>query len=81
MRAYSIPVEPASVRVCVHPPCVTTLKYEYFHNHQADYNQILTEVSFGMGEKAARRFGPDRIRTLVSMATDSFNRVIMKKIL
>ena len=30
---------------------------------------------------AALGFGPDRIRTLVSMATDSSNRVIMGKIL
>ena len=34
------------------------------------------------GEKAALGFGPDRIRTLVSMATaDSFHRVIMGKML
>ena len=32
-----------------------------------------------MGEKAALGFGPDRIRTLVSMATDSSHRVIMGK--
>ena len=31
------------------------------------------------GEKAALGFGPDRIKTLVSMATDSSHRVIMKK--
>ena len=30
---------------------------------------------------AALGFGPDRIRTLVSMATDSSHRVIMAKIL
>ena len=33
------------------------------------------------GGKAALGFGPDRIGTLVSMATDSFHRVIMGKIL
>ena len=33
---------------------------------------------WGMG-KAVLGFGPDRIRTLVSMATDSSNRVIMEK--
>ena len=33
---------------------------------------------FGFG-KAALGFGPDRIRTLISMATDSFPRVIMEK--
>ena len=33
------------------------------------------------GGKAALGFGPDRIGTLVSMATDSSHRVIMGKIL
>ena len=33
------------------------------------------------GGLAALGFGPDRIRTLVSMATDSSHRVIMGKIL
>ena len=32
-----------------------------------------------VGGKAASGFGPDRIRTLVSMATDSSHRVIMGK--
>ena len=32
-----------------------------------------------MGKNAALGFGPDRIRILVSMATDSSNRVIMGK--
>ena len=30
-------------------------------------------------EKAALGFGPDRIKTLVSMAADSFHGVIMEK--
>ena len=34
-----------------------------------------------VGGKAATCFGPDRIRTLVFMATDSSHRVIMGKIL
>ena len=34
-----------------------------------------------VGGKAALGFGPDRIRTLVSMATDSSHRVIMGKTL
>ena len=33
------------------------------------------------GEKDAQSFGPDRIRTLVSMETDSSHRVIMGEIL
>ena len=32
-----------------------------------------------VGGKAALGFGPDRIRTLVSMATESSHRVIMEK--
>ena len=32
-----------------------------------------------VGGKAAFGFGPDRMRTLVSMATDSSHRVIMGK--
>ena len=32
-----------------------------------------------VGGKAASGFGPDRIRTLVSMATESSHRVIMEK--
>ena len=38
------------------------------------------EHHFG-GGKAAFGFGPDRIRTLVSMATDSSHRVLMGKFL
>ena len=34
-----------------------------------------------VGGKDALGFGPDRIGTLVSMATDSFHRVIMGKML
>ena len=34
-----------------------------------------------VGGKDALGFGPDRIRTLVSMATDGFHRVIMEKML
>ena len=34
-----------------------------------------------VGEKTALGFGPDRIGTLVSMATDSSHMVIMGKIL
>ena len=34
-----------------------------------------------VGGKDALNFGPDRIRTLVSMATDSSHRVIIGKML
>ena len=68
-----------SVRLCVRAS-VNTFKHEYLRNQQADYNQILSEASFGW-IKAALGFWPDRIGTLVSMATDSSHRVIMGKIL
>ena len=45
--------------------------------------KILSEASWGGGGggggKAALGFGPDRIKTLVSMAKDSSHRVIMEK--
>ena len=37
------------------------------HKQLADHNQILSEASLG-GGSATSSFGPDRIRTLVSMA-------------
>ena len=70
-------LELASVRPLV-PACVHTFKHEYLRDQQADYNQILSEVSLGWG-KVALGFGADQIRTLVSMATDSSHRVIMGK--
>ena len=71
-------LELASVRACV---CASTLS-----------NMNISETSWPMvikfhlehhwgGGLAAYGFGPDRIRTLVSMATDSSHRVIMGKIL
>ena len=75
--AYSIPVEPASMCASVRP-CVNTFKHEYLCNQLADRNEILSEASLGWG-KASVGFDPDRIRTLVSMATDSSHRVIMGK--
>ena len=78
--AYIIPVEPASVcvYVCV---CVSTL-----------LNMNISETCWPIttkfylkhhwgGEKAPLSIGPDRIGTLVSMATDSSHRVIMGKML
>ena len=76
-------VEPAFVRLSVRlsdRPSVNTFKLEYLRNQKADRNQILSEASMGWG-KTALSFGPDRIGTLVSMATDSSHRVIMGKIL
>ena len=62
---------------CVRPS-VTTFKHECLCHQLADCNEILSEASLGWG-KASVRFDPDRIRTLVSMATDSSHRVIMGK--
>ena len=52
--------------------------HEYLCDQWVDRNQILSEASLGWG-KAAIGFGPDWIRTLISMATESSHRVIMEK--
>ena len=59
---------------------VDIFKLEYLCNQWANRNEILSESSLGWG-KAALGFGPDRIGTLVSMATDISHRVIMGKML
>ena len=72
-------LEPAFVCVSV---CMSvhTFKHEYLRSQWSDHNQILSVALLGWG-KAALGFGPDRIKTLVSMATDSPHKVIMGKIL
>ena len=60
--------------------CVNIFKLEYLCNQWANRNEILSGLSLGWG-KAALGFGPDRIITLVSMATDSSHRDIMGKML
>ena len=60
---------------------VNIFKLEYLRNQWANRNEILSEPSLGGGGKTALGFGPDRIGTLVSMATDSSHRVIMRKLL
>ena len=57
---------------------IHTFKHEYLCDQVADHNQILSEASFGLG-RAALGFCAYRIRTLVSMATDSSHRVVMGK--
>ena len=64
-----MPIAKASVCPSIRPS-VNTFKLEYLRNQLAAHNQILTEASLGLG-KSAQMFGLDRIRTLVSMATDS----------
>ena len=59
---------------------VSIFKLEYLRNQWANRNKILSEPSLGCsGGKVALDFGPDRIGTLVSMATDSSHRVIIGK--
>ena len=62
--------------------CVNIFKLEYLSSQWANHilSKILSEPSLGWG-KAALGFGPDRIGTLASMATDSSHRVIMGKML
>ena len=50
------------------PLSIHTFKHEYLCDQVADHNQ-----------RAALGFGADRIRTLVSMATDTSHRVVMGK--
>ena len=57
---------------------IHTFKHEYLCDQVADHNQILSEASFGLG-RAALDFGAGRIRTLVSMATDTSHRVVIGK--
>ena len=60
-------------------PCVHTFKHAYLRDQWADRNQILSKAALRWGGKAALGFWPDRIRTLVSMTTDSSYRVMMEK--
>ena len=57
---------------------IHTFKHEYLCDQVADHNQILSEASFGWG-RAALGFCAYRIKTLVSMATDTSHRVVMGK--
>ena len=74
-------VELSSVRLSVLQSVrLFTFKLEYISNRQTEFNQILSEASLGWG-KAALGFGPGRIGTLVSRATNSSHRVIIGKML
>ena len=71
-------VEPASDRASVRALTFSNM------NISATIRPITTKFYLKHhwdGGKAALCFGPDRIGTLVSMATDSSHRVIMGKIL
>ena len=57
---------------------IHTFKHEYLCDQVADPYQMLSGASFGWG-RAALGFCAYRIRTLVSMATDTSHRVVMGK--
>ena len=67
-----------TVRPCMRPSSVNTFKHQYLSDQRVDCNQILPEALLGRG-KCCIRIWQDRTRTLVSMATDNFHRVIMGK--
>ena len=78
--AYRIGLEPASVCPCV-CACVCPLTISNM-NISKTRGPIATKFYLKHhwgGGKPALGFGPGRIRTLVSMATDSSHRVIMGK--
>ena len=75
-------LEPASVRACVRP-CVRLFTLSNMNISETSGSiaiKFYLKHHWG-GGKAAIGFWPDRIGTLVSMATDSSHRVIMGKIL
>ena len=59
--------------------CVNIFKLKYISATSAPILTIFYLNHHRGGRKAALGFGPDRIRTLMSMATDSSHRVIMGK--
>ena len=71
-------LEPASVSPCVRPFTLSNMNIS-----ETSWPIIIKfhqKHHWGRG-LAALSFGPDRIRTFVSMATDSSHRVIMGKTL
>ena len=71
-------LEPASVR-----PSVRAATLSNINISETSWPIIIKfyQKHYWGGGLAALGFGPDRIRTLVSMATDSSHRVIMRKTL
>ena len=65
-----------SIRACV---CVSTLSNMNISKTNGSIATKFYLKHHWVGGLAALGFGPDRIRTLVSMATESSNRVIMVK--
>ena len=75
--AFSIPMvrRPSVVVVRRRPQFQTWISLHPVGGSQWNFIRSI----IGMGGKAAGGFGPDWIKTLVSMATDSSHRVIMEK--
>ena len=71
-------LEPASVRASVRASTLSNMKIS-----ETSWPIIIKfhQKHYWGGGLTALGFGPDRIRTLVSMATDSSHRVIMGEIL
>ena len=74
--AYRIGLEPASVCPCVCPLTISNMNISKTRGPIA--TKFYLKHHWG-GGKPALGFGPGRIRTLVSMATDSSHRVIVGK--
>ena len=60
--------------------CLSVNIFKLLRNQWASCNEMFWNHHLG-GGKAAIGFGPDRIGTLVSMAKDSYHRVIMGEML
>ena len=73
-------VDPASVclSVFVLPVCINIFELDYLSVQWTNRNEFYQKHHWS-GGKAALKFGTDRFRTLVSMATDYSYRVIMGK--
>ena len=78
-KSYRMVVEPVRLCVCVFM-CVLTLSNVNISEAKGP-NIIFYMKHYWGGVKAVVGFGPDRIRTLLSMSTNSSHRLIMWKIL
>ena len=79
-------VEPASIRLCVRPSVRACVRLFTPSNMNISEPIRPYEIEFYLKHhlgwaKASLGFGPDRLETLLSTATDSSHRVIMEKIL
>ena len=63
--------------VCAMRLSIHAFKHECLCDQVADQNQIFSEASFGWG-RAALGFCAYRIRTLVSITTDTAYRVVLE---